>query len=766
MRVAAVALANDGKLKEAAAQVVDFHRQLCEVRVLDPACGSGNFLYVALEHLKRLEGEVLNTLDSFGQRRLDLEGRTLTVDPHQLLGIEINPRAAAITDLVLWIGYLQWHFRTRGDALPEEPVIRKFHNIECRDAVLAYDGTEPLLDEDGQPVMRWDGRSFRRHPATGQNVPDETAQVPASRYVNPHVPEWPQADFVVGNPPFVGKLYLLTALGEGYIEALRGAYRDAVPDGCDFVMYWWHRSAQLLRRGAIRRFGLITTKSISQTFNRRVVNAALTDDPPSHLAFAVPNHPWSDSAQSAAVRIAMTVAAPNCGAGTLAVVTREIERPGEDPDVELRFCTGKIHPDLSVGAEVTSASALQANALLASTGLILGSRGFVLTASEAEEIIAREPASAGLIYPLRNGHDLTDSPRGVLVIDPAGWSETELRARVPAIYQRLLERVYPERQTNRDPRLRAQWWLHRRSNQQVRAAIEGLPRYIATSETSRHRTFTFLEGGVRPEHKLVVIGSGDAFLLGVLSSRVHITWALAAGGRLGAGNDPVYAKTNCFDKFPFPDCDDMHRHTIADLAEQVDAHRKRQQAQHPRLTLTDMYNVLEKLRAGDPLTDRERAINEQGLVSTLKQLHDELDAAMFAAYGWPATLTDEEILERLVALNAERAAEERRGLIRWLRPEFQNPQGFGQTALETGEGEAPAVAAGPSEKLEWPKTLPEQAKAVRAALVAHAGVVTAAELARSFKGSASSRIPRVEMLLETLASLGQAREVEDGRFAA
>jgi restriction-modification enzyme MmeI-like protein len=747
---------------EGAAEVVRaFHRKLCTVRVLDPACGSGNFLYVTLEHLKRLEGEVLDLLNGLGQMTLDYEEQGLAVDPHQLLGIEVNPRAAAITDLVLWIGYLQWHFRTRGQTLPAQPVIKKFHNIECRDAVLAYDGVEPVLDESGQPVTVWDRRTCKKHPITGEDVPDDMARVPLYRYVNPHKAEWPKADYVVGNPPFVGKLYLLTSLGEGYVEALRQTYQGAVPDGADYVMYWWYRAAHLAATGQIRRFGLISTNSITMAFSRRVVSQALEGANPVRLAFAVPDHPWVDTAESAAVRIAMTVGEAGIGDGTLATVVREVERIGEDFVVDLSTRTGQVHADLRMGANVASAVPLRANSLLASTGLILGSRGFVLTSDEAEDLRRRESAAQSLIFPIRNGRDITDVCRNAFVIDTQGWTEENLRTEAPAIYQRLLERVYPERQTNRDPRLRAHWWLFRRSNEQVRTAIADLPRYIATVETAKHRVFLFLGHDVKPEHKLVVIGSGDAFFLGVLSSRLHVIWALAAGGTLE--DRPVYTKTVCFDSFPFPDCTEEQKARIRELGEALDAHRKRQQAQHPKLTMTDMYNVLEKLRAGEPLTEREKATHEQGLVSVLKQIHDDLDAAVFAAYGWPATLTDEEILERVVALNAERAAEERRGLVRWLRPEFQNPAGAGQTTMETDEQAAVPAAAAKGEKVLWPRSLPDQARAVREALAAQAGVVTPRDLAGAFRGA---RVDRVEALLSTLASLGQARKVEPGRFAA
>ena len=211
--------------------------------------------------------------------------------------------------------------------------------------------------------------------------------------------------------------------------------------------------------------------------------------------------------------------------------------------------------------------------------------------------------------------------------------------------------------------------------------MAGLSRYIATVETSRRRFFVFLDAAILPDNKLVNIALDDAYFLGVLSSRIHVTWALAAGSHLGVGNDPVYVKTACFEKFPFPAATDAQQARIRALAEQLDAHRKRQQAQHPKLTLTDMYNVLEKLRAGEPLTAKDKTVHEQGLVSVLRELHDELDAAVCDAYGWPARRSGRrrEILARLVALNAERAAEEAQGLVRWLRPEYQAPSDHGIT---------------------------------------------------------------------------------------
>jgi len=279
-------------------------------------------------------------------------------------------------------------------------------------------------------------------------------------------------------------------------------------------------------------------------------------------------------------------------------------------------------------------------------------------------------------------------------------------------------------------------------------------------ETAKHRFFVFLDEAILPDNMLINIALDDAFFLSALSSRIHVTWALAAGGTLE--ERPRYNKTRCFDTFPFPDCTEQQVLRIRELGEALDAHRKRQQAQHPNLTLTEMYNVLEKLRTGEQLSERERVMNEQELVSVLRQIHDDIDAAVADAYDWPVALSDEEILERLVRRSVGRAAEERRGLVRWLRPEYQRPAAG--IAAGFGEGfEAAALGKAKEKKQEWPKTLPEQARALRQMLATQPGVVTPEQLAKKFM---RARVERVEELLQTLVSLGQAREAETGRFAA
>jgi len=226
---AAEAKRSDGNVKGAIAEVSAFHEKLCEILILGPACGTGNFLYVSLELMKRLEGEVLEALASLSKQGRFTGYELKTIDPHQFLGLEVNPRAAAIAELVLWIGHLQWHFRTRG-GIPPEPILRDFKTIEVRDAVLSWDEKELARDEHGRALVRTDGSGDR---------------IEVWRYINPKQPEWPAADYIVGNPPFVGGKDIRGRWGEGYAKALWSAHPD-MNESADFVMYWWDRAAELL----------------------------------------------------------------------------------------------------------------------------------------------------------------------------------------------------------------------------------------------------------------------------------------------------------------------------------------------------------------------------------------------------------------------------------------------------------------------------------------------------------------------------------------
>ena len=755
---------DNGHIDDAIDILRDFHRRLCNIRVLDPACGSGNFLYIALEHLKRLEGEVLESLAALGDTQTALEHMGRTVDPHQLLGIDINPRATAVADLVLWIGYLQWHFRTRGDVTPPLPVISNFHNIQCGEALMTWQEKVPAVDENGDPVTEWDGRTFKQNLLTGREVPDETARRPLFQFLGAKQALWPQADFIIGNPPFIGGKDIRSEQEGGYVDTLRKVYTE-VPDSADFVMYWWQRAAELTRDGKCRRFGFITTNSLPQVFNRKVVaqNLNATKNPLS-LLFAIPNHPWMNAletnpprfgnqpiARPAAVRIAMTVAARGEHEGHLYRVIREGDTSTEGTEVELSEQVGKILADLRIGVDVSSASALQANENLSCPGVKLHGSGFIVTPVEAVTLgLGRIAGLEKHIRPYLNGRDLTGASRKVMVIDLFGLSEVEVRTRFPEVYQWVRDRVKPERDENRRATYSEKWWIFGEPRANFRPALRGLPRFISTVETAKHRIFVFVDIATLPDNKLVNIALADAFDLGVLSSEVHLTWTRANQALLE--DRPVYVKTACFDPFPFPDATETQKQTIRQLAEDLDAHRKRVQREHPAITLTAMYNVLEKLRSNEEFTEQDHHIYDAALIGILRELHDSIDRAVFDAYGWPHDLSTDELLARIVALNAERRAEEAAGHIRWLRPDFQAPALAIPVARPLEGFVEEAAAAAPRQKQPWPAAIPDQFRAVKESL--RIRPATAQQIASGFRPASRTRVVEI---LTTLTALGQAR---------
>jgi hypothetical protein len=640
---------------------------------------------------------------------------------------------------VLWIGHLQWHIRTKG-GLPSEPILQAFHNIEVKDAVLTWDGYPVPKVVDGKET-----------------------------YPNAKRPEWPNAEFIVGNPPFIGGKDIRARMGDAYVEALWKAHKE-INESADFVMYWWDRAAELLTRKAtvLKRFGLVTTNSISQVFQRRVIERHLTAKNPVSIVMAIPDHPWTKaSPDAAAVRIAMTVADAGKSDGFLRDVIREDKLDTDAPTIELSEKRGTINSDLTIGSDITLAKPLLSNEGLCSRGMSLHGSGFIVTRDEAESLgLSRRKGLSQHIREYRNGRDLASRPRGVMVIDLFGLEADDVRKSFPEVYQHIATMVKPERDTNNRATYRDNWWVFGEPRRELRPALKGLKRYIATVETMRHRLFVFLSDDILPDNKLIAICTDDAFALGILSARIHVTWSTRAGGWLGMGNDSVYVKTDCFDPFPFPDANAIQKQRIRVIAEELDALRKRVLAEHGKLTLTGLYNVLEELRKGtapDALDESDRAIFDAGQVLILKELHDKLDAAVADAYGWPTDLSDDAILANLVALNRERATEEAKGKVRWLRPDYQIPR-FGskkekkQLDLD-GMEEGVTAKAG---KKAFPASEIEQTAAVMAALAASAAPLDAGAVARSFRqgGKAAAKVAAV---LTALVRMGFVDTPDRGR---
>jgi hypothetical protein len=541
------------------------------MRVLDPACGSGNFLYVTLDLFKRLEGEVLAALVALGEKQELLAADAIRVTPAQFLGIEVKRWAKEIAELVLWIGYLQWHFRAYEKSMPvPEPVLRDYRNIECRDAVLAWDSEPELVrDEKGKPVTRWDGETMKKSPVTGEDVPDESARVPVYEYVNPRKGEWPKADFIVGNPPFLGARHIRAALGTGYLAALRAVYAD-VPENCDYVLYWWHRAATEVRQGATRRMGLITTNSITQPFSQRLVSSHLNGSEPFSVRFVVPDHPWVDEHDAADVRVAMTVCERSRSDGLRMELASEAVDAEGLASLTFNLRSGKIGPDFHVGVDVTAARALRANQGVCSVGYQLGGRGFVLEQNELARF-EREVAQ-GLIAPLISARDIVQRTRGLWAVNVSHLNIEQIERDHPKIYQLLVDTVRPERQENARASYRERWWVYGEARMPFRPALAGIRRVVCTPITSKHRVFVFVPANTICDSGTVMMALQEGWQLAILSSRVHQVWALRAGGRMGVGNDPRYLKARCFDAFPFPAA---HSSKLEAIEARLDEHRAR-----------------------------------------------------------------------------------------------------------------------------------------------------------------------------------------------
>ncbi len=754
-RAAAEDLRERGDKAGAALELMAFHDTLTKTRVLDPACGTGNFLYVTLELMKALESEVLEARAGLlGDETVDglvTDDVLRGVDPRRFYGLELNPRAAAIAELVLWIGYLQASYRRDPNYRPRNPVLEDYATINppasrrrpgdtCVDAVLMSDG--PIVGGGGDA------------------------------YPNPRLPPWPEAEFIVGNPPFTGGKFVRAEQGSAYAEALWRTH-PKMDDASDLVMYWWDRAAGILtRKGTkLKRFGLVTTNSITQVFQRRTLARWMsvdnTNKQPLSLVFAVDDHPWTKATRdAAAVRIAMTVAVRGVREGDLSIVCREAALGTDQPDVELTTTVGVINPDLTVGVDTTRTVALQSNGGVSSPGVKLHGAGFIVSPSEARHLGLGRSDRSGLerhIRPYRNGRDITGRSRDKLVIDLYGQRAEHVRERYPEIYQYVAQTVKPERDVNNRGTYRENWWVFGEPRSELRPALADLSRYIVTPATSKHRVIEFLDGSILPDDALIVIASDDPAHLAALSSFTHTDWALSQGGSLE--DRPRYNKSRCFDPFPFPAWTPAQHAALADAGERLDAFRKARLAELPDLTMTRLYNALEAHRAGKApghgMTDQEAADFDRASVLILAELHDEIDALTLDAYGWPRDLAGDALLERLVALNAERAAEEARGQIRWLRPLYQRPRAKTKTAgpEQAGDlvGAAPVVAPGAA---KWPKERREQVLFLKGAL--SDGPLTAEFLVAQFKGRGAAA--DIRRLLGVLQRDGQVRRAPDGTY--
>ena len=775
--------------------LTDFHHKLCTTRVLDPACGTGNFLYVAFELMKRLEGEVLEHLGAYSETQASLAMDTETVSPKQFYGLEINARAVPIAELVLWIGYLKWQLKTAGLSAISEPVLHAYGNIKHQDAILAYDKKELRRDEQGKPITTWDGRTMKAHPVTGNLVPDGDAQVETYTYENPQKAKWPEAEFIVGNPPFIGNKRMRKRLGDGYVEAVRAAHCE-VPDSVDFVMYWWAISARLLHKPELRAFGLVSSNSIADGFNRKVVANAFKSKNPISFKFAIKDHPWPDSSEAADVRVAMTNCVRGKTKGVLLRLKNEQDAKNSNAELEYESFYGDIAANISIGANPDELKPLLSNEKISFQGMIPSGDGFRVDATLANRYWKYKDAA--FLKPYYIGEDVTDRPRREFIIDFFGLSLDEARSNAPELYQIVLEKVKPYRELNKEDRQRNSWWLFARDRAELRRSTEGLKRIICIPDTSKHVPIQFVATGILLDAQVYSVVLDKGKFLAVLASAIHRGWLWKIAPRQGKGNDIRWKPNQVWKSFPFPASVtdlDTDKCRLDGLGEHLDAFRKERLEDWDWLTMTRLYNALERYReamnGGDSLTEQERDVHERAQVAILAEIHDEIDRAVLDAYGWsdlasalvgkPGGTTpslhkspeqeeaEEDLLSRLVALNKERAAEEARGHVRWLRPDYQIPKlGHKVPGVEEAEQvEADLVIDQGPDKPSWPKDGLEQIRLVRDVLGNARGPVDADAVTRAFKQKYSKkRRERVEHVLANLAELGLARQDKGGFIAA
>jgi hypothetical protein len=505
--------------------------RLRTVRILDPACGSGNFLYVALEQVKDLEKQIIQEAFALG---LDLTQQTPMVDPSRLYGMELNPYAHELAQVVVWIGYIQWHVRNNY-SFPENPILKPLTNIRRMDALLRSAGVPPAPAVD---VPSTAPRSAGVPPAPSVDVPStaDAGKMPASGASETLAlrPEWPEAEFVIGNPPFLGGNKIRKALGDEYVDTLFKAYEGDVAPFADLSVYWHERARALIAEGKVRRAGLLATQGIRGGANQRTLKRILETG---NIFDA-----WSDKQWTlggAAVQISIVCQDD----GT------ETERRLDGVNVS------RIHADLTRGASVdlTLAKRLVENQGIACYGS-QQKGSFDISSSEAEAMLCTpnphgRPTS-DVVKLAVNGRQLIQSRDYGWVIDFGLDMPMEEAAQYEALFEHVRRVVLPERANRREVRQRTHWWLHARPSPNYRQIIQSQTRYPATVCVSKYRLFVWLTPDILADHALVVFAREDDYFFGVLHSVVHECWALRLGTQLESR--PRYTPTTCFETFPFP----------------------------------------------------------------------------------------------------------------------------------------------------------------------------------------------------------------------
>ena len=589
--------------REAERLLSDFLTRLRAFTVLDPACGSGNFLYLALHALKDLEHRVQLEAETLG-----LEREFPAIGPANVRGIEMNAYAAELARVSVWIGEIQW-MRRNGFNESRDPILKPLDTIECRDAILTPEGGEP---------------------------------------------EWPKADVVIGNPPFFGSRLMLRTLGEDYTQKLRQTYKELVPASADLVCYWLSKAERLVAKGTVERAGLVTTNSVRDGTNRTVLDRVVRN---STLYEAWSDEPWV--VEGAAVRISIV-----CFAGQKAGLNSHLDS----------VPVGSIYADLTAdGVDLTQVVQQVENKGVA----FAGSKKY--GAFDIPGDLARTwlclPANpngkpnSDVLRPWINGRDVVRRSAGKWIIDFGSSMSESDSALYEAPFAHVAEHVKPRRIIDRVRQTREFWWRHERPRPEMWEALRRLSRYIATPAVAKHRPFVWCDARICPDQQLIVIARDDDTAFGILHSRFHEVWSLRLGTSLE--DRPRYTPTMTFETFPFPDglspdipaadyADNPHTVAIANAARRLVGLRDRW------LNPPEWVEWVEEPVPGYPKRpvprneDAAKALKKRTLTNLyntrpqwLADAHAVLDAAVAAAYGWPADISDDDALQELLTLNLE-----------------------------------------------------------------------------------------------------------------
>ena len=625
---------NDKAHKDAQRAFVGWLENLKGYRLLDPACGSGNFLFLGLKTLKDIEHKTHLDAVALGLER----EQDLVTGPYNVLGIELNEFAAELARVTVWIGELQWRLQ-HGYAFKTNPVLEPLDHIECRDALVV---SNP--DDSGKPVM------------------DEAS--------------WPVATVVIGNPPFLGDRKMIRELGETYTFGLRQVFEGRVPGGADLVCYWFEKARAALALDRLSAAGLVATNSIRGGANRKVLDRISES---SRIFEAWGDEHWVND--GAAVRV------------SLIAFGNSTQSPVLDGQA-----VAKISSDLLASQGSSEVLKLPGN----------GGASFIGTQKNGPFDIDGKTARAWLrlpnpngksnaqvLRPWANGINVTRRWEDNWIIDFDRMSEEEASL-FEAPFKHVAQHVKPTRVDLRRDWHRLNWWLHGDPRPAMKKALVNIDRQILTPRVSKHRVFAWYDKTVLADSAVVAIARADDATFGVLHSRFHELWSLRLGTSLE--DRPRYTPTSCFETFPFPEgltpAETSHQQTEACPGE------ARVPANVPRANRVDATAIAV---AAKRLSDtRENWLNPAGWTQSLPEVvplgmstspypprlvpldaheaelagrtltklynerpawlekaHTALDIAVAAAYGWAdytPEMPDDEILNRLLALNLARAA--------------------------------------------------------------------------------------------------------------